>query len=69
MLEIIHQCLLLVVLTSIGIVLFPIVLAVPMWELFLDVDANVMIALTGVYAAAVVYAMIVTSSMIVTSMP
>ena len=33
----------------IGSALFPIVLAIPMWELYIDIDANILIAFTMTY--------------------
>lgn len=42
---------------SIGSALFPIVLAIPMWELFVDVDANILVAFTACYVVATIYVM------------
>jgi len=46
---------------AIGSALFPIVLAVPMWELFKDVDANILMALTAFYVFATLYVMVRTT--------
>ena len=46
---------------AIGSALFPIILAIPMWDLYLDIDANILIIFTVIYVLATIYIMIRTS--------
>jgi hypothetical protein len=42
---------------AIGSSLFPIILAIPMWELYLQLDANILVAFTVCYVLATIYVM------------
>ena len=42
---------------AVGSALFPILLAIPMWEIFKHIDANILIAFTTAYVVAFVYVM------------
>ena len=47
---------------SIGSALFPVILAIPMWELYVDVDANILVAFTSLYVVATIYVMLRTTA-------
>mmetsp|Transcript_20102 Transcript_20102/g.33627 ORF Transcript_20102/g.33627 Transcript_20102/m.33627 type:complete len:97 (+) Transcript_20102:32-322(+) len=47
---------------ALGSACFPIILAVPMWDLFLDIDADVLVVLTVTYVVCTMAIMIITSN-------